>query len=56
MGETALHFRVVRLEADGTFTVADPLILTKPLPPPGEDGKTGEIPVEHRGRSLINFE
>ena len=56
IGETAIHFRVVRLEADGTFTVADPLILPKPLPPPGGDGKTGEIPVEHHGRSLINLE
>lgn len=53
IGEMALHFRVVRLEADGTFTVTDPLTLPKPFPP-GGDGETGEIPVEHPERNLIN--
>jgi len=31
MGPMALHFRVVRLEADGTFSVTDPLTIQKPV-------------------------
>ena len=36
IGETALSFRVVRLEGDETFSVVDPLTIPKPMPSPGK--------------------